>query len=328
MLQQLAKNVFNNFSVSRKPIFDTFQGGDNKAAGRHPSKRSKMLKLVLVAFLAGAGIGGCVIESEGSGEHASEREAPSDSLGGERGEEESGELLTLDETFDTVRGGARLIIGYHAEDNIFAGTVQNTTNDTLAQVRVEVHLSNGIELGPTTPVDLVPGQLIEVTLPAPSQAFDGWVPHAEVGVSELGSEGSEDEGTGEHGSEREAPSDSLGGERGEEESGELLTLDETFDTVRGGARLIIGYHAEDNIFAGTVQNTTNDSLAQVRVEVHLSNGIELGPTTPVDLVPGQLIEVTLAATSQTFDGWVPHAEVGAGEHGSEGSEGEGTGEHG
>ncbi|MXY98067.1 MAG: hypothetical protein F4Z29_10045 [Gemmatimonadetes bacterium] len=63
----------------------------------------------------------------------------------------------------------------------------------------------------------------------------------------------------------------------------------------------------------------------VRVEVHLSNGTELGPTTPVDLAPGESVDVSLAATEEPFTGWTPHAEVGEGEHGSGG---EGGGEHG
>ncbi len=72
-------------------------------------------------------------------------------------------------------------------------------------VRVEVHLSNGIELGPTTPVDLAPGQMASVTLPASDQPFDTWNPHAEVGPQGIEEQASdrEDEGSGEHGSDRE-----------------------------------------------------------------------------------------------------------------------------
>ena len=118
-----------------------------------------------------------------------------------------------------------------------------------------------------------------------------------------------------------------------EESGESLALDETYDVIRKGSRLILRYDDESNSFVGTVQNTKESTLFNVRVEVHLSNGTELGPTTPVDLSPGESAEVSLAATEVPFTGWTPHAEVGEGEHGS-GSEGEhreggeGGGEHG
>ena len=61
------------------------------------------------------------------------------------GTEESGTELTLDETYDKIRNGARLIISYDEQSNTFEGTVENTTDEILKQVRVEVHLSNGKE---------------------------------------------------------------------------------------------------------------------------------------------------------------------------------------
>ena len=113
-------------------------------------------------------------ESGESGEHSEESES------GEGGEE-SGTQFTLDETFDEVRAGARLTVAYDSASNTFVGTVENTTGGTLNRVRVEVHLSNGIELGPTTPVDLAPGQVAEVSLPASSEPFETWSAHPEVG---------------------------------------------------------------------------------------------------------------------------------------------------
>ena len=99
-----------------------------------------------------------------------------------------------------------------------------------------------------------------------------------------------------------------------EESGTELPLNESYDTVRNGARLTLAYDAQSNSFKGRVENTTNDTLRQVRVEVHLSNGRELGPTTPADLAPGEGREVELLAASTDFDGWTAHPEVGSGEH--------------
>ena len=139
-------------------------------------------------------------------------------------------------------------------------------------------------------------------------------------------EDSEGEGSEGEGSER------LSADEGEE-SGNALTLTERYDTVRRGARLVLAYDVESNSFIGTVENTTSSTLQQVRVEVHLSNGVELGPTEPIDLAPGQKVDVRLAATAQSFEGWTPHAEVGpgtggeAGEHGPGGEGGEDDGEH-
>ncbi len=115
-----------------------------------------------------------------AGEHSEGSESGSGSEAGEDGEE-SGTQFALGNTFDEVRAGARLVLSYDLAANAFKGKVENTTGATLSRVRVEVHLSNGIELGPTTPVDLAPGQVAEVTLPASSQPFVSWSAHPEVG---------------------------------------------------------------------------------------------------------------------------------------------------
>ena len=405
--------------------------------------------------------------------------------GGERGvrgesagsgsEEASSASLAPSDTFDVVRGGARLFLYYDAGANAFVGTVENTTGNALSQVRVEVHLSNGTELGPTVPVDMAPGQVMMVKLPATPEAFTGWIAHAEVGggaegsqaggegigehggsggesageggnseasqeaamsspitpldqpwngvlgglavsarydsttqsvsatvqntlpqtqcyvqvephlksgtrtVGELGpdalgdlnpgqqafsslsvagepslagvaydgyvvhleafdcggpgpvphtgGEGAEGSGGEGHGPGGEGSSSESGASGSEEGSGASLALDDTFDAVRGGARLILNYDAPGNSFVGAVENTTGNVLSQVRVEVHLSNGTELGPTTPVDLAPGQALEVNLPATAASFTGWIAHAEVGGNAEGSQ-VEGTGVGEHG
>ncbi len=423
--------------------------------------------------------------SEGGGESGSE--------GSGGGEEASANMLAPDGTFDMVRGGARLVMSYDAASNSFKGTVENTTTNTLRQVRIEVHLSNGVELGPTTPIDMAPGEVRTVDMAATAAPFTGWTPHAEVGSGEGGQAGSEgsgesgpdgpegaesggagneaameaamsspitsldqtwngvlgglavsarydavtqsvqstvqntlpqvlcyvqaephlksgtqtvgelgpdvlehlspgqqatssvsvasepslagvsfdgyvvhlevfdcggtgpvphtggegaEQGSGENGTESGSESGGEGhgpggegsgsegggegsesGGSGEEGRANMLAPDETFDAVRGGARLILRYDAPSNSFRGTVENTTNGVLTQVRIEVHLSNGTELGPTTPTALAPGEIVTVTLPATQASFTGWVAHAEVGSGSEGS-GSGGESGGEHG
>lgn len=105
-----------------------------------------------------------------------------------------------------------------------------------------------------------------------------------------------------------------------EESNIELVLNERYDKVRNGARLILAYDAQSNSFKGTVENTTDQTLEQVRLEVHLSNGTELGPITPAALSPGEKRGIELAATSNDFDRWTAHPEVG--NHGSGGENGE------
>ena len=428
--------------------------------------------------------------SESGGEGAEGGGESSGESGGAGSEEGSANMLAPDETFDAVRSGARLIMSYDAPSNSFKGTVENTTNSVLDQVRVEVHLSNGTELGPTTPQALAPGEAAPITLPSTQASFTGWVAHAEVGsgseesgsggesagepggsggeggaeggseggggsaeigeaamssptiplgeswngvlgglaasmqydaatqtvhgtvrntlsqklcyvqaephlksgtttVGELGPEKLGDlnpgqeattslsvagepglagvsydgyvmhlevfdcagpgpvphtggeggaQGSGESGTESGSESGVEGAEAGGESGGEsggsgeegsanMLAPDETFDAFRGGTRLVLSYDAASNSFKGTVENTTNGVLDRVRIEVHLSNGSELGPTPPVNLAPGEVMAVTLPSTQASFTGWVAHAEVGSASEGSGSGGGESGGEH-
>jgi hypothetical protein len=102
---------------------------------------------------------------------------------------------------------------------------------------------------------------------------------------------------------------------GEEESGPQMGLDGTYDEVRKGVRLVLSFDGESSSFVGTVENVSEETVSKVRVEVHLSNGVELGPTDPVDLAPGKKIEVKLTAVDQTFIWWKAHAEAGSSEQG-------------
>ena len=150
---------------------------------------SILIGLVLAISLAGCG--GSNSESGEAGDNSESGEQSGDSESGEHssgsesgeddGEEESGTQFALNETYDKVRAGARLILRYDSTANAFIGMVENTTETTLTRVRVEVHLSNGIELGPTTPVNLAPGQIADINLPASSQPFTSWSAHPEVG---------------------------------------------------------------------------------------------------------------------------------------------------
>ena len=104
-----------------------------------------------------------------------------------------------------------------------------------------------------------------------------------------------------------------GAEEGEE-SGPQIGLDGIHDEVRKGVRLILSFDSESSSFVGTVENVSEKTVPKVRVEVHLSNGKELGPTKPVDLAPGKKIEIKLSAVGQTFTWWKAHAEAGSSEH--------------
>ena len=78
----------------------------------------------------------------------------------------------------------------------------------------------------------------------------------------------------------------------------------------GGARTL---SQEPESFLEGSRNSTNTESGvarQVRVEVHMSNGVEFGHTTPTNMNPGQVIDVRLSAVGQTFTTWSAHVEVG------------------
>ncbi len=301
---------------------------------------------------------------EGSGGEGGDHHGPGGEGGGEGGAAGaeaareaamSSPITPLDQPWTGVLGGIAVDARYDAATQTIHTTVRNALGQKQCYVQVEPHLKSGTqtvgELGPGQVGDLQTGQQATSSLAVASEpelagvAFDGYVIHVEVfdcggpgPVPHSGGEGGGGEGAGGegHGPGGEGGSEGSGqgGAAGSEEgSGANLALDETFDAVRGGARLILSYDAAGNAFTGTVQNTTGNVLPQVRIEVHLSNGVELGPTTPVDLAPGQVLAVQLPATAAPFTGWIAHAEVGSGgeaggEHGGGSQGGEGGGEHG
>lgn len=115
--------------------------------------------------------------AEGRGEHDGEG---GHDEGSEGEGEESGEYLARDATWDATRRGARLVLSFDPERDAFTGTVENTTDETLCAVRVEVHLSTGTELGPTQRTDLGPGAAADVELETAGEAFERWTAHPEV----------------------------------------------------------------------------------------------------------------------------------------------------
>ena len=265
---------------------------------------------------------------EGSGEHDSGGDGSS--TGSDGGTEineaaMSSPITPLGQSWNGVLGGLAVSMQYDAATQSVHGTVRNTLSQRLCYVQAEPHLKSGTktvgELGPEKLGHLNPGQEATTSLSVASEpklagvSYDGYVVHMEV---------FDCSGPG--------PASHTGGEGTEGGGANTLAPDETFDTVRGGARLILSYDAPSNSFKGTVENTTDGVLDAVRIEVHLSNGSELGPTTPTDMAPGEVIAINLPATPASFTGWTAHAEVGAGGEGGEsggehGSDSESGGEH-
>ena len=279
--------------------------------------------------------------SEDRGEHGSGGDGRSE---GSHSSEETSEaamsspITPLGQSWNGVLGGLAVSMQYDAATQSVHGTVRNTLSQELCHVQAEPHLKSGTktvgELGPDRLGHLNPEQEVMSSLTVPSEprlagvSYDGYVVHMEVfdcggpgPAAHSVEEGSE--GSGETGNE----TTDIDGEGGS--GADILAPDDTFDAIRGGARLILNYDASSNSFRGTVENTTSGVLERVRIEVHLSNGTELGPTTPTNMTPGEVALIDLSATPESFTGWTTHAEVGSGEEGSEsGGEHQAGGEHG
>ena len=317
---------------------------------KNKTKGTILILAGLLALIPIIGVSAQEMGGESPGEHGSMEKAESGGSEGQGGAgEESATQYGLTDIYNETRAGAHLVLEYDTATNMFVGTVENTINASLSHVRVEIHLSNGVELGPTKSISLDPGERVGVILAASNQPCQTWGAHPEVGGcggesgSMEGSEGGSESGSGEHGSMEGSESMTKGSESMEgamsqggagEESATQYCLTDTYDEIRSGARLVLDYDAVSNEFKGTVENTLDEVLPQVRVEIHLSNGVELGPTPPIDMEPGEKAVIVLRASSQPFQTWGAHPEVGGsgGESGSmEGSEGgseSGSGEHG
>ena len=133
------------------------------------------------------------------------------------------------------------------------------------------------------------------------------VAEASTQEHEQGEQTGQEHEQGEHTGEREHAGEG-------EEAGPRIAKDGTHDEVRKGVRLILSFDNESSSFIGTVENVTEKAVSRVRIEVHLSNRNELGPTEPIDLAPGKKVDVKLSAEGQSFNWWKAHAEVGASEH--------------
>ena len=271
-----------------------------------------LIAIVLVFIIVGGNEKSSEIrESGGSGE---ENEAAM-----------SSPITPLDQSWNGRLGDLDISTRYDTTTQSVHTTVRNPLSRVLCYVQVEPHIKLGTktvgELGPDELGHLSPKQEAISNLSVTSEPglegvnYDGYVSHVEVfdcsSSGPMSHEGEETESGGEDGSEHNSSDEESG------ETANALAPDETFDHIRSGIRLIMKYDTTSNSFEGTAENTTGNTVHRVRVEVHLSGGIELGPTIPRDVAPGETIIIELPSTSASFDSWVTHAEFGSGDSGNE-----------
>lgn len=135
------------------------------------------MKLLRIAVIAAAL---AAVNCNGTPTEPSEVHGP-EGQGGESGE--SGTRYAPSDTARETRSGVELVLDYDSTQQVFNGTVRNTTAATVTQVRVEIHLSNGVELGPTPRTSLAAGETKPIELDARGQSFTWFSVHVELGSS-------------------------------------------------------------------------------------------------------------------------------------------------
>ena len=125
--------------------------------------------------------------TEQSGEPAGAQESnegPEDSAGpgsDSGGDQEPPRQYKRHETYDEVRDGVRLVLSYLDWAYAFTGRVENTTDETLTNVRVVIHTSYGATLGTEDLMDLAPGEIMPISSGYPDvDSFGTWTAYPEV----------------------------------------------------------------------------------------------------------------------------------------------------
>jgi hypothetical protein len=85
--------------------------------------------------------------------------------------------------------------------------------------------------------------------------------------------------------------------------GYVKRLGDKYEELRDGVKLSIFYDPRDDFFKGTVENTLNQPVCGVKLNVQLINGTELGPTAPFDLEIGHGSSIVLHARDLPFTEW-------------------------
>jgi hypothetical protein len=155
-----------------------------------------------------------------------------------------------------------------------------------------------------------PGSDVEAAGEPPAAAAATEQAPADAAGNQAMSEG-DAEGEGSEGDGHAEGGEHDSGGEGEEgdESGVYIVKSETWDAVRRGARLILSFDEASGAFVGSVDNTTDQTLCAIRVEVHLSTATELGPTPRTDVPAGGSTDVTLSAEGEEFESWTAHPEM-------------------
>ena len=294
----------------------------------HNSNRNSVRLLIasISMFLLNAGLAAC----GGNGLGSDDGSFVSD--GKSRGVFKSIQLAK-DESFSGLLKDTEVAVLFDPVNRKFVGRLRNEATAAVCDVRAAILLDDAVTVNTTT--SGVPFRLDGLTrdgranfeFQVSDASFNAWTFQVETfGCSSApsGTESGSGEGSGEHGGSGEGGSGEGPGEHGgsgegsgEGGSGEgsegspPIPITEPYLGTFQNQNFEFAYDATTRAFRGTVENPTGLTICQSRTEIHASAGnrvIELGPTIPVDLAPGDIIKIVMSAPGHALDTYVLHPE--------------------
>ncbi len=245
--------------------------------------------------------------------------------------------LAKDESFSGLLQDTEVAVLFDPINRKFVGRLRNEATAAVCDVRAAVLLDGAVTVNTTTSgvtfmlAGLNRDGRADFEFPVSDASFNAWTFQIETfGCSSAPSEteSGSGEGSGEHGGSGEGSGEGGSGEgpgehggsgegSGEGGSGEgsegspPIPITEPYSGTFQNQKFEFAYDATTRAFRGTVENPTGLTICQSRTEIHASAGnqvIELGPTIPVDLAPGDIIKIVMSAPGHALDTYVLHPE--------------------
>ena len=216
-----------------------------------------------------------------------------------------------DEIFTIEDYGLKVSMSFDDRINMFKGTVENVTEETITDVRVEVKLDSGWHVGIAARSELKPLESNNISIAGAATPANGWRVVVSTG------ENKEDEVS--------SPIITISAnvltayldipEGGIQYDGYTYAgREQTYILEAYGLRLVYQYDPNYNAFRGTISNVTTERISNIHVDMRV-----IGTFYPEDcwcdeyIDPGKKAHVSWKGPTAAFDAWRPSVYLG--EHG-------------
>lgn len=224
-----------------------------------------------------------------------------------------GLVLMNDETFAAKLHDTEVAVVYDEAMQAFIGRIRNGAPVAVCDVQVGLEIDDGETAlqAQLMGLGLSAGQGHDFQVPHAGQAWTDWTLSVETytcasaPAGMVPGEGSEGggEGVGEHGGsggegggESGEGSHAEGGGGSGEERSPITPIGQSIAGTRQGQTYDFSFDAMTDLFEGTVENTSMSVVCASRAEIHVGTDagvVELGPTIPQDLAPGDMLNVVM-----------------------------------